>query len=271
MELASYKFDADEVVICPLGDIQWAGPNGQTADDLLRKHIDICVKKKGHFVGTGDYTDFMSPSNRQRLENAGLYDTSRDVIEKAARRLAQEVYDEYLVPTTGRWLGLIEGHHYFKLADGTTTDTYLAGLLETKQLGTLAMIRIQYGKSDEVVLWVHHGKGGGGAEGSPLNSLERVAKSWEADVFLMGHTCKTPATRYARVRPKWDDATQQHDLEHREILLVNTGGFNKSAIVGSRQGQLPRGGYAEAAMYAPVPLSAPILYLRPGGVVRVEV
>ena len=56
----------------------------------------ILQMRNAYFVGTGDYVDFLSPSNRVRLANAGLYDTALQVIRDKATELVDELYERYL-------------------------------------------------------------------------------------------------------------------------------------------------------------------------------
>ena len=106
MELLNFHTSKSRyVVVAPLGDIQWSGLRGSTARDHLRRHIDRCLKLNAYFIGMGDYIDFASPSNRARLKNAMLYDTAMEVIEDAAGSLVDEVFEKFLKPTVGRWIG----------------------------------------------------------------------------------------------------------------------------------------------------------------------
>lgn len=271
MELVSYRIprkisDHRPIAIAPIGDIQWAGKRGPTALDALKRHIDHCMELGAFFIGMGDYIDFTSPSNRQRLAAAALYDTAEDVIDDKAMELTMEIFDLALRPTVGRWIGLLEGHHFTQLKSGESTDQRLCQMLGARFLGTSAYIRLQFETQNtrsNVVLWAHHGTGGGSTRGAPLNKLATAANGWEgADVFLMGHTCKAPVDRFPRPYPRWHGHGAP-DLIHRDIMLVNTGGFSKSYIVGSMQGRTPRGGYAEKGMMPPVSIGAPILLIEP--------
>ena len=253
-------------VIAPLGDIQWAGVRGPTAKDTLREYIDRTLEIWAYYLGMGDYTDFLSPSNRQRIRAAALYDTAEDVIDDKALDLALELYQEYLKPTKGRWLGMLHGHHYAMLKTGESTDQRLCQLLNTQFLGTSAFIRLRFRLSGEgemaVCIFAHHGCGGGTTAGAPLNKLEKAAMGFDADIYLMGHTTKSPATSLNRIRPRWGGHGAP-DLVHKKLLLVNSGGFNKSYIHGAKQGRVPMGGYAEQGMMNPAHLGAPIIRIEP--------
>lgn len=270
MELVERYVDKPSLSIRCIGDIQWSGEHGPTAKEHLKRHIEEGLENGDLFLGFGDYIDFMSPSNRQRMRSAALYDTAEDVIDNAAMELAVGVYQNFFKGTEGRWLGLLEGHHFYQRPDGTTTDCWLAEKLKAPFLGSSALVKIEYGKMTHTcTIYCHHGKGGGVTPGAPLNTLYHVAQGWDVDVVAMGHTNRTPATRFSRVFPIWDKKGN-HELQHKEILLINTGSFTKSSIAFSKQGPIPRGDYAEARMLTPLPVSAPILHLQKGGRVTVE-
>jgi hypothetical protein len=257
MELVTFNTGKPKsFVIAPLGDLQWSGDKGSTAQDHLKRHIDRCLSLNAYFIGMGDYIDFASPSNRARLKSAMLYDTAEEVIEDAAGNLVEEVFNRFLKPTVGRWIGLLEGHHFFEFG-GRTSDMLLAEKLKSRHLGTSSYVNLL---PCGVTLWAHHGQGGGQLPSSPLNKIYHVAAGLEgADVYLMGHTTKMSSVRLSRPQPRWD--TTPPSLTHRDIFLVNTGGFSRSNVPGSRRGNIPRGDYAEAGMMTPSPLSCPLVYV----------
>lgn len=271
MELLSFdvprkQADHGTVVVAPIGDIQWAGPRGSTAKELLRRHIERCMELDAWFIGLGDYTDFASPSNRQRLRSAALYDTAEDVIDDKALDLVLELYHDFLKPTKGRWLGMLHGHHYANLRTGDTTDQRLCQLLGTTFLGTSAYVRLQFvinGSRMPVTIWAHHGCGGGGLAGSPLNKIEKAAAGFAgADIYLMGHTTKSPATPIERIFPRWHGRGAP-DLTHKRVYLVNSGGFSRGYTKGSTQGRVPMGSYVEQGLMVPASLGAPLIRITP--------
>src|SRR3990167_8343006 len=103
--------------------------------------------------------------------SAGLYDTAERLIEEWAMQHVEEL-KEIMRPTKGRWIGMVEGHHFYEFSDGSTTDTELCRFLEAPFLGTTGMVRLQFvkqygdaSKSHPVTttcdIWMHHGSGGG--------------------------------------------------------------------------------------------------------------
>lgn len=256
MELLTHRLpkDVKKLVIAPIGDIQWSGKNGPTAKDQLRAHIDHCLSLDAWFVGMGDYIDTLSPSNRSRIQAAGLYDTAMEVLWEKSCELMEEVFEEFLKPTVGRWLGLGEGHHFYEHA-GETTDEKLCEKLKAPFFGTSAFIRIP---AADLTLYSHHGLGGGVLPGSGLNRLYHTASGLQgADIYMIGHNTKLTTARLSRPYPRWD--TKPPRLEHRDIWIINTGGFSKSNVVGHRSAGIKRGDYAEQAMMTPSPLTAPII------------
>ena len=256
----------EEMRICYIGDIQWAGKRAKgTALNALKDKVAEEVERGAYFVGMGDYIDFLSPSNRQRLRAAALYDTAEDVIDEKSMELTQEIFDLALRPTVGRWLGLVEGHHYSQLKDGTTTDMRLCEMLKAPFLGTCGLIRVNFSRGTSrmgVTLWVHHGTGNGQSSYYPLARLESFASSQETvDAFAIGHTTKMGAVPLNRMGYKW--GSQHGKAYHRKTYVIGTGGYSRAYVEGAKQGRVPRGGYAEAGMMKPAIIGSPTLIIRP--------
>lgn len=253
-----------------IGDIQWSGNPEAVAVEHLKRTIVRALEdeRQGHtvrFIGMGDYTDFASPSNRSRLKAANLYDTAGDVIDQKALSLTFEVAD-ILKATRGKWLGLVEGHHFHELKDGTTTDMRLCDILEAKFFGTTGLINVTFQRETSTqristTIWFSHGTGNGQTGYYPLTRLEKVAAEWEqVDVFAMGHTCKSAHEFQNKVYPRWAPAV---DLAHRKVILIGTGGYSKTYVEGAKQGQVLRGGYAEQRMLRAAIIGSPVLHVRP--------
>jgi hypothetical protein len=272
MELVTHRIPVksrqkDEILVMPIGDIQWAGDKKEVAIDMLKRHIEWGVEHNALFLGMGDYIDFMSPSNRERLKGAGLYDTAMKVVDTMAADLVEECFDKALKPSKGRWLGLLEGHHFTDYRDGTTSDQHLARLLDTVHLGTSAYVRLLFMRGTSVGgvnIWCHHGTGGGKLLGSSLNRIESLIKGFEADVYLVGHDTKKVSGPIDRIEPWWPKSpSNPPQLIHRTKIIASTGGFMKGYVAGSKAGQVPRGGYVEKGMMNPTALGGILLKIRP--------
>ena len=216
------------------------------------------------FLGMGDYHDFLSPSNRKYLRTAGLYDTATELIEEWHREHLEGL-KKILEPTKGRWLGLLEGHHFYEYADGTTTDTDLCKFLDAPFLGTCAMLVLTFVKGKAracCTLWAHHGTGGGSTPGAPFNTLNRLMGAFpQVDIFLMGHTTKQGHVPMDALEV-WGEPPKLRD---RTRSLVLTGGFMRGYQQGSKLGKTGRaqGSYVEKAMMVPTALGGPLIYVTP--------
>lgn len=251
-----------EINIMALGDIQY----GSEACDVerLKRHIEWGLKHNCVFIGMGDYHDFLSPSNRTRLKGAALYDTAQQLISEWYMKHL-EALKEVLRPTKGRWIGLLEGHHYFELDDGTTTDMELARFLDAPFLGTSTMVRLSFKdvgnkRGVNAHLWAHHGEGSGAMMASPFNKMEKIAGAIDADVYFMGHYHRSGVVLTDKL---YVAGTSRLRLRHRTRALVATGSFLRSYMQGSRANGRPSGHYPEKGLMNPTALGNTMVTLEP--------
>lgn len=238
-------------MVAPIGDIQWSGKNGPTAKEKLKRHIGEMLELDAYFVGLGDYIDMLSPSNRKRLAAADLYDTAMEAIWEKSLELVDEVYKDFLKPTTGRWLGAVHGHHLYRY-EGESSDEVLCAKLKAPFIGTSGFL---HNRAHDFTIYLHHGNGGGGLPGNAINRLYHVAAGLQgAEVYCFGHNTKLITTPLSRPFPVWGNRQDHHTLEHRDVYLVSCGGFSKSNIAGKLWGD-----YAEQRNLTPSPLKAPII------------
>lgn len=265
MQMISFDTEASEALIMPVGDIQWTGGDEDVALEMLKKHITWGVEHGAYFIGMGDYIDTFSPSNRARLGGAALYDSALKALDADAKARVDELYRAALAPSRGRWLGLLEGHHYHEFRDRTTSDQLLASMLDAPFLGTNAYVKLGLvtgGTSrGSAMIWAHHGTGSGSTAGAALNRLERVTKSFDADIFLMGHQHTKDAKPIDYIRPVYPQSGRPH-LVHATKMLVVTGSFLKGYIVDRMDGPVERGGYVEQKMLNPVALGGVLVKVR---------
>ena len=239
---------------------------GASDIDRLAKHIKWALEQNAIFVGMGDFSDFLSPSNKLRLRQAGLYDTAEEVIDNAAITIEKELM-EVLRPTIGRWMGFIEGHHTYTSLDGTTTGQRFARFLQAPYLGDSAILRITFREaapsheSVSLKMFVHHGHGGATTYGGILNRLERFAARFpDVQLIMTGHH------HQVIVQPMDSlDVTSKGEpyLFHKTRMLVCTGSFMKGWMQGHKIGGRPQGLYPEQKMMPPTALGAPLIIASP--------
>jgi len=258
----------ETVTLMPIGDAQV----GVEAADVarLKKHMEWGVHTKhALFLGMGDYVDMASPSNRRTLKAAGLYDTVTDALQAKAH----EDVDEFLSATDfsqGRWLGLLQGHHYMENVEGhKTSDMVIAETLKAPFLGDAAIVRIIFdrhmdmdGLPVKADIWCHHGRGGGVGAAAPISLLEKTARGFDADIYLMGHQHKKVATPIDELY-----YSRQGHMLHRTKLLACTGSFLKGYLGCSNSEGRAGGTYVEKGMMTPVSLGGIVIEI---GIVKEE-
>ena len=264
----TYKVMPNETVtLMPIGDAQV----GVEAADLkrLKSHVEWGFHtKQALFLGMGDYVDMASPSNRRTLKAAGLYDTVTEALQAKAQEDIK-TFLQHTMYTKGAWLGLLQGHHYMDMADGTTSDMKIAEALRAPFLGDAAIVRIIFDKHKDVDglplkadIWCHHGRGGGVGAAAPISLLEKTARGFDADIYLMGHQHKKVATPI-------DEMFWSRDgrMLHRTKLLACTGSFLKGYLANSMSEGRAGGTYVEKGMMTSVSLGGIVIEL---GVVKEE-
>jgi hypothetical protein len=219
--------------LIPFGDVHRSSP--LCHEEKWREFLTWAKNKKGaYFLGMGDYDDLASASERRILGNDDLHDSTGQTLEAFYRskteRLAKEL--EFM---RGRLIGLIEGNHFIRFEDGTTSTQYLCRLLGCKYLGCTAFIRLRFvlhGKHKNAIdVWAYHGKGAARLVGGSLNTVQQMTDQAEADIYLMGHDHKKSIGLINRLK-----LTDGRDikLSHRKCVIARTGSFLRGYVPGQR-------------------------------------
>jgi len=273
LEATTFKgkqLDFKKTLIIPIGDIQLQQNRDLVDIDRLKETIQFGVEHDAYYIGMGDFIDMESPSNRRILMQSGLYDSVVDAVDSKAEELEDEL-KEILEPTIGRWLGLLQGHHYHVHQDGSTSDTRFAAYLKTKFLGDSAFINVPFKPRNKkhfvpsVDIFATHGNRGGKLLSTPLNQLEHITKGFLADIYLVGHHHKASTAVGARIKPHFP--VQYSGVEgfitEERFHLAATGAFLKGYIVGSEKNGRATGNYPEQAMMNPLALGSVKIWLQP--------
>jgi hypothetical protein len=224
---------------CPIGETRYLIPFGDIHRSSPLCHEDKWLeflkwskgKRNAVFLGMGDYDDLASASERRILEDDGLHDSTADTLEDFYRektiRLAKEL--GYM---RGRIVGLLEGNHFIKFSDGTTSTQYLCQLLKCKYLGCTSFVRLSFCLHGNVRvgldIWAHHGKGASRLVGGSLNTVQQMAEKAEADIYLAGHDHKKSVAPITRL--KIVQGGKRIRLSHRKIILARTGSFLRGYV-----------------------------------------
>ena len=208
-------------LLMPVGDVHYgsqAWPKTKFLD-----HLRWGMDRGAFFVGMGEYLDLASFTQQKQIAN--LREDVKEMLDEMVRDQLGE-FCELISFTRGRWVGLLEGDHKWNFMDASSSGQYVAGRLNTKFLGTSALIRLQpIGRpvdhpEADTMLFVHHGIGSSRLAGGHLHRVEDLLKWIQADVYLMGHS-------HAKVAAPVDRQVMTPDgvHHHRTTIIARTGGF----------------------------------------------
>ena len=254
---------ADMIRITPLGDMHLG--NALCDEKLLAETVaEIEADPLHYWGGIGDYGEFINRSDRRHRESHlapwlhGVDDLSSAQIDKIV---------EILEPIKDKCLWLVRGNHEDLIHKKYEHDVYaelcrkLGACAERPlELGYRGFVRVRMhrgttrGATYTVVIYVHHGYGGGRLEGAKALKLGRLPKSYYADIYLYGHSHVNLAQPGHVVGP----ATRGNKLVGRDIWQLMTGSFLRSYDV---EGKLEV--YAEEKDLPPTAIGAPEIQITP--------
>lgn len=261
MEVYEHKIPTEgPFTLAPIGDIQYGA--GGCDVDKLRRHIEYGIEHGWYFLGMGDYLDAASPSNREALRVARLYESTRDIIDDGIYDKTRELAE--ILKAEGRWIAMVRGDHTHTFADGQPSDHLLSRKLQSHYLGTAGFLRIRVaGMKTPLRVWMFHGKKTSGTNPTGLTlEFERLKARFEADLYLMGHAHANYAYRTDRLFAYREG--KNFGIGHRDVVCAVTGSFLNGWSYGSRDSHgYPEGGYVEKGGLAPLPTGAPIINVTP--------
>ena len=226
--------------IIPIGDVHSDSPGHcrPTLNESLA-HIRALhdAGEEYRVFGMGDYIDFCSDSERAKLARpgkGGLHESTNATHDKTADRAMQEFCDLFAF-TKGKWIGVIQGNHYWKFLTGDaqekgkTTDMVIAEQMGCKWLGwaTYAILQLKYGTSQASLdIFASHGKGGGQLLGSPYNNVSKMRNIFpSADIYMMGHDHSKGVLPDTTLDAHVDSSKGVVVVKHKTQLFCRTGSF----------------------------------------------
>ena len=255
----------------PVSDVQTgaAGVDTVAFGEYIQEGV---ADPLGRFIGIGDYTDSMSPSNRALLDVAEaegrLYDTSREALSRGAFSMRDE-FITLVEPSVGRWDWLLKGHHKYdykvRLDDGTvsvrSTDHDIAEYVGAPYLGEAgkaigsAMVKYVFparkrgGTEPVLKVYAVHGQGGSSSWAGPLNQLDKMMRAFTADIYIVAHHHKEVAARAVKLS---DNPEHPTHLKATDSLLICAGSWMRSYMPDEVT-------YAEDGLMVPLATGAPII------------
>lgn len=223
--------------LIPFSDVHRDSPHHA----LDRWHEDLAEWRKmknALFIGLGDYTDFLSTSERQVMRrNDVLHESTLGTLDKQARAQIDLLAKE-LDFMRGRLIGLVNGNHFYQFEDGTTGDHLLANKLGTKFLGVACFVRIVFKwpgntmRATALDLFCHHGAGSGQKPHTSLGAVARMAEWADADIVLQGHDHKRGALPLNPILQLSRNGNGPLYVKERARWVGRTGSYLKAYIDG---------------------------------------
>ncbi len=194
----------DHRIVVPTASTPWnLIPFGCVHEDDAGHHAELWAECREAIlktpqtwaIGLGDYFTFARRTYRAHITSYKADDNSQRELDQMCRERAAEFYKTSLRPIKDRLLGLAEGNHHWQFMDGTTDTQFLCQLAKVPYLGKASGHNLHVGTGHNasmtvLQMLVHHGDWSSGAMtiGGDLNSVERKAGAWDADIYLFAHT-----------------------------------------------------------------------------------
>ena len=228
-----YDTTSEPIDLIPFGDIHWGSRS--CAKENFRALCKWAKEKisKGRkifFLGTGDYLDLASYSERRILGDPKIHSTTKETIDDLYKRQADDFCEE-IEFMRGRIIGMVEGNHYGKLESGVTTTQIICQRFGCRYLGGSSFIKLQFAHTGKdrtrnaIKIWVHHGSTATKRIGGSVLTVENMRLNAIADIYLCAHDHR----KWVATASILDLSTTGHTpkLHHKKILLGRTGSFQK--------------------------------------------
>lgn len=227
----------DKYFIEGIGDFH-IGNIGADKDKIIERVNYIKDDSRRYGIVMGDLADCITVSDKRW--DLKTYDPYLEEPDKQ-----YEWVIDALEPIKHKIIGVHTGNHdetlrkkiALQLRASSMSESYIAeesdwvqkvcNRLNVSYLGYSAFTRLTFEEPNkknrkvQFKIYSTHGSVSGGRTGNALNKLEDMVKSYNADIYLMGHTHK-----FANDKQVFLDVAQRgNKLRKRTRILSNTGGF----------------------------------------------
>lgn len=184
-----------------------------------------------YLMGLGDQLDCIVPADIKRFQ-LSIIDPKFLVSPHPDEVLDAQAKDfvELLDPYKDRLIGLAEGNHEEQIRRryGTNIHRRICNELGCENLGRsfLMVLRLRTGTVGprSIRIYGHHGHGGGSrTAGGNLTKYAYFLSSYDADIYLAGHSHDLWVKKIARI-----GINENGKMQHKNMVLANTGTFAKT-------------------------------------------
>lgn len=259
---------SDVFRIIPIGDCHL----GHIATDerLLQRTIDDIKESENTFwIGLGDIVDGIGRMDkRHREESLAKWCHGTNRVFKEQRDRAVEMFR----PIGSKCIGYIKGNHeeyleasgvdlYYSVLEGIIDNDDESQTVPTESLalGMSGFIMLKFRRDGEgkggtqaIVIYAHHGAGGGNLMGALALRLERLPASYDADVYIIGHAHKKASQITRKVF-----IDRSGNIQEKDLWACSTGSFMRESVESTTI-------YPERSMMKPQSLGSVEIDLRPG-------
>lgn len=228
---------SNKMIIIPFGDVH---RDTKSCDVDRWKHFlsyskKILKKNKNtFFIGCGDYNDFASRSEVQKIASSKLHETTYAKFDEIAMKHVQELCREISF-MKGNLLGLLGGNHEWRFQNGKTATEEMCERLCCKFLGWVAYIRmgitINDLKRNTLDIVVCHGRAGGKLVGTSFNQVDDMRQVFpNADIYIQGHDHKKGALPTTTIN--FETVGMEIKPKQRRQWICRSGSFLRGYIDG---------------------------------------
>jgi len=253
--------------VFPLGDIHYGLVICD--EEKLDKRIAYIKRHKcARWIGMGEFLDLIVPGDKRY--DAQMLAPWVDTIDVAKSQYEYAL--DKLKPIKDKCWGLLTDNHSESMRIKTNRDTYsdLVRELETKRFGFECFLNVHFHRGKQtphqgtmknrttiVHFWLHHGWFGGRLMGETALNLERLSKSYDADIYLVAHGHKGMIIPLKLMTARWASAYGDRPIEmHRWAMMTQH--WLDAHKVGTK---VPA--WAERRGFWPQPVGAPIIRIKP--------
>ena len=219
-----------------------------------RKFRTNCLKSKNpYYIGMGDFIDLGSESERKCLNGGILHESTQSTLTRLYEQQCDGLLED-IGFMRGRLLGLIEGNHYAEFRDQTTSTQRMCRDMKCDYLGISSFIKLRivyHGTRTSIDIWAHHGKAGAQFVSTSLKKVEDMARTAEADVYIMGHDHQRGAVPLSRLK-----LNRRMQVVDHTAYAVRSGSFLRGYVAGEES-------YVARAGLKPASLGGVTLHLQP--------
>jgi len=238
--------DKDTITIIPVGDMHVGSKcfDKEYFEDMM----DWIMKEENcYVVGMGDAVDAVVHLDTRRFDIETI-DPEFNTPEKQHRYVEywyKKLYD------AGKLLFILEGNHEAEIRKRYNVEhcnrwSYDIGVPYLGVHGMMRFVIKKKGKSKHQTtydVYAHHGWAAGRKTGSVVNKCQDLAETYDADLYLMGHSHHKFGDINCKIRLTNKKNDGSIDFVQKKVGFVNTGTFMRNFSPDGTPTYAERAGY----------------------------